>query len=494
MSIEPWRPQFHFSPQKNWINDPNGLIWFDGEYHLFFQYNPYGDQWGHMSWGHAVSTDLLHWQELPVAIPEDERASIFSGSVVVDEHNSSGFGDGKTPPLIAIYTGCLRRPEGGQAQDIAYSNDRGRTWTKYANNPVLDLGLRDFRDPKVFWHAPTSRWIMAVVLPDTREAIFYSSNNLRDWRELSRFADELTGQGIWECPDIFELPVEGGEKGATAWVFKVDVFEGHPSRGSGARLFFGQFDGTRFSAEPSASPHWADYGADFYAAISWANLPIEQQRAVWIGWMNCHRYAKLLPTQPWRGAMSIPRELTLRRVNGALRLLQQPVRELEAIRRNTFMFDAAQSVQGEQSCLPASFNQRSIEIDLACEIGDSQECGLLLRAVSGKETRVGIDRQRGTVFVDRSRSGFTPDDALFATRREAPCAGVATGRAVRLHVLLDRSSVELFVEDGEVVITEQIFPGDESLDVRLYAQGGMARMSKFVAHELASCHVSKGYL
>jgi fructan beta-fructosidase len=487
MSKQAWRPQFHFSPQKNWINDPNGLVWFDGEYHLFFQYNPYGDQWGHMSWGHAVSADLLHWQELPVAIPEDERASIFSGSIVVDENNSSGFGDGNTPPLVAIYTGCLRRPEGGQAQDIAYSNDRGRTWTKYAANPVLDLGLRDFRDPKVFWHAPTSRWIMAVVLPDVRQAIFYTSSNLKTWTELSRFSDDLQGQGIWECPDLFELPVEGSKQGETAWVFKVDVFEGHPSQGSGARLFFGQFDGTQFIAEPSPSLHWADYGADFYAALSWANLPSEQKRSVWIGWMNCHRYAKLIPTQGWRGAMSIPRELKLRRVDGALQLLQQPVTELITLRRQTSAMSKIEINRGENAWLP-ELNARTVEIDMICEADDSEECGLLLRTGDGAETRIGLDRLRGTVFVDRSRSGFTPDDALFATRREAPCKNLAAGKSVRLRVLLDWSSVELFVGEGEIVITEQIFPRDEAMSLQLYAKGGAARFTGLKAHELVSCH------
>lgn len=488
MNIERWRPQFHFSPKKNWINDPNGLIWFEGEFHLFYQFNPYGDQWGHMSWGHAVSADLLHWQELPVAIPEDERVSIFSGSIVVDERNSSGFGDGRSPPLVAIYTGCLRRPEGGQAQEIAYSDDRGRSWTKYAANPVLDLGLHDFRDPKVFWHAPTSRWIMAVVLPDARQVLFYSSSNLRDWSELSRFGAELAGQGIWECPDLFELPVIGDADGTTAWVLKVDVFEGHPSQGSGARLFFGQFDGTRFVADAPAEPHWADHGADFYAVLSWANLPIGQKRVVWIGWMNCHRYAKLIPTSPWRGAMSIPREVTLRRVNGKLTLLQQPVRELNNLRRDSFELNAMDVDRGTESCLPIQFDARQVEIDMWVEAGDCEECGLLLRAGSGEETRVGLDRRRGTVFVDRSRSGFTPDDALFAGRREAPCANLLSGQAVRLHVLLDWSSVELFVDGGEVVITEQIFPHEESLDLRLYADGGRARIEGFRAHELAACH------
>jgi sucrose-6-phosphate hydrolase SacC (GH32 family) len=302
---ELWRPQFHFTPRKNWINDPNGLIFHNGEYHLFYQYNPFGDQWGHMSWGHAVSADLLHWQELPVAIAEDERASIFSGSIVIDANNSAGFGAGA---LVAIYTGCLRRHEGGQAQELAFSTDRGRTWTKYEHNPVLDLALREFRDPKVFWHAPTASWVMAVVLPEARTVLFYASHDLEAWTELSRFADDLAGQGIWECPDLFELPVDG--EATSAWVLKVDAFEGHPSGGSGARLFFGLFDGTRFTAEPADAPVWADHGADFCAALSWAGL---HDRAVWVAWMNCHRYAKHPPTQPWRGSMTLPRELSLRR-------------------------------------------------------------------------------------------------------------------------------------------------------------------------------------
>ena len=329
-STDHWRPRWHFSPQRHWINDPNGLVWFEGVYHLYYQYNPFGDQWGHMSWGHAESTDLIHWQERPVAIPEDERASIFSGSVVVDTHHTSGFGDGRTPVLVAIYTGCLRRPEGGQAQELAYSTDRGRTWTKYEANPVLDLGLRDFRDPKVFWHAPTSRWIMLAVVPDAHQVRFYASPDLRRWHELSRFDQPLDGQGIWECPDLIERPVVGGAPGETAWMLKVDVFEGHPSKGSGARLFFGHFDGTRFDAQPSNAPLWADWGADFYAALSWANLPPSPDRAVWIGWMNCHRYAKHLPTSPWRGSMSVPRELSLHRDAGGLHLRQMPVRELDA--------------------------------------------------------------------------------------------------------------------------------------------------------------------
>jgi fructan beta-fructosidase len=481
---EQWRPRWHYTAAHNWINDPNGLIFHDGEYHLFYQCNPFGDQWGHMSWGHAVSTDLLQWQELPVAIAEDDRVSIFSGSVVIDMQGTAGFGAGA---WVAIYTGCLRRNEGGQAQELAFSTDRGRTWTKYAHNPVLDLGLRDFRDPKVFWHAATARWIMAVVLPEARAVVFYASHDLKTWTELSRFADDLPGQGIWECPDLFELPLEGDA--SSAWVLKVDVFEGHPSLGSGARLFFGHFDGTRFVAEPTAAPHWADHGADFYAALSWNGL---QNRAVWIGWMNCHRYAKLLPTSPWRGAMSVPRELSLRRgSDGGLRLLQRPLRELAALRRARHEQALIEVAEGEVLCLPAGFEPRLLDIELTLDAADCDECGLVLRAGATGGLRVGVDRRRGVVFVDRSHAhrdgGFAPDDALYAARREAPCASVAAGRSVRLRVLLDACSVEVFADDGDVVITEQFLPGAEALDARLYARGGAARCRDVQAHELARC-------
>jgi sucrose-6-phosphate hydrolase SacC (GH32 family) len=288
---ESFRPRLHFAPRRNWINDPNGLV-FDaatGLYHLFFQHNPFGDVWGHMSWGHATSADLLHWTELPLAIPEDERASIFSGSVVIDHGNTAGFGAGA---WVACYTGCLRRPEGGQAQEIACSLDRGLTWTKYVGNPVLDLGLREFRDPKVFWHAPTGRWVMAVVLPDERRVAFYASANLREWTLLSHFGPAGETRAIWECPDLIHFAAEDH------WLLKVDTFEGHPA-GSGAQCWVGHFDGTRFTPETDA--FWADHGSDFYAALSFAELPAGRA-PVWLAWMNQHAYAKDTPTAPWRGA------------------------------------------------------------------------------------------------------------------------------------------------------------------------------------------------
>jgi fructan beta-fructosidase len=478
---EPHRPQFHFSPARNWLNDPNGLVFFDGEYHLFYQYNPQGDQWGHMSWGHAVSTDLLNWQELPVAIAEDERVSIYSGSVVVDTHNSSGFGDGSAPPLVAVYTGCRRVPEGGQAQELAYSTDRGRSWTKYPGNPVLDLGLRDFRDPKVFWHAPGARWVMVVVVPDDRCAKFYASHDLKAWQWLSDFAAPFDGDGIWECPDLIPLPAPG-EPGATVWLLKVDVFGGHPSGGTGARIFFGHFDGTRFVPEPEAAPRWADFGADFYAALSWAGLPPAadgRPRQVWLAWLNCHRYAKLLPTAPWRGAMSLPRTLAARRVAGQWQLLQQPVAELARLRGKPQAHAALVLADGKEfTLLPEGSDGRCAEIELAIDAGamTAGECGLRLHAGDqGVGTRVGFDAARGTVFVDRSRAGFNPPgDALYPQRREVPVPAQARGRPLRLRVMLDWSSVEVFIGDGEATLSEQVLPAGDCRGLLLYANGAAA--------------------
>jgi len=241
---EPYRPQFHFTPKSNWMNDPNGLVYLDGEYHLFYQYNPFGDQWGHMSWGHAVSRDLVHWEHLPVAIPEEKGVMAFSGSAVVDVHNTAGFGQAGETPMVAIYTG-YREADRNQAQYLAYSVDQGRTWTGYSGNPVLDIGSRDFRDPKVFWYAPHQRWIMVLVLAAERKVSLYASPDLKQWEHLSDFGPAGAIGGAWECPDLFPLAVEGSQ-GLTRWVLQVDVDRRAMAGGSGGQYFIGSFDGRRF--------------------------------------------------------------------------------------------------------------------------------------------------------------------------------------------------------------------------------------------------------
>lgn len=472
---ERFRPQWHFSPQKNWINDPNGLVWFEGEYHLFYQYNPFGDQWGHMSWGHAVSTDLLHWQELPVAIPEDERVSIFSGSIVVDQHNSSGLGDDTDAVLVAIYTGCRRVPEGGQAQELAYSLDRGRSWVKYSGNPVLDIGLRDFRDPKVFWHRPTARWVMAVVRPDDHLVSFYASYNLRQWQHLSDFGPAGEVGGIWECPDLIEFPSPDGVAARSRWLLKVDTFAGHPG-GTGAQVFVGHFDGTRFTPdEPGLTEgRWADHGCDFYAALSWGHLPAGHSAPVWIAWMNNHGYAKRTPTSPWRGAMSTPRELFLRETPAGTRLGQRPLPALQGLRGQPLQWPALTVQPGETLMDTGALDGRSIEVEwtvaAASATGAASEFGLQLRSGPGEATLVGVCRRRGVLFIDRQHSGFVPSPERWAGRREVALEDPQG--SLTLRVLVDRCSVEVFTGDGAAVLTELVFPADSSRALRLYALGG----------------------
>ena len=446
---ERFRPRLHFAPQRNWINDPNGLV-FDaatGLYHLFFQHNPFGDVWGHMSWGHATSPDLLHWTELPLAIPEDERASIFSGSVVIDEANTAGFGAGA---WVACYTGALRRAEGGQAQDLAYSLDRGLTWIKYAHNPVLDLGLADFRDPKVFWHAPTARWLMAVVLPHEHRVAFYASANLREWTLLSHFGPTGCVSAIWECPDLIYF----GD--VDRWLLKVDTFEGHPA-GSGAQCWVGQFDGTRFTATGDA--FWADHGSDFYAALSFAHLPAGRP-PLWLAWMNQHAYCKDTPTAPWRGAMTLPRELSLADTAEGWRLLQSPV-STEALRGTPRHLVGAGLVDAAGEVLELRWE---LDPGLAEVSTLDVRCG-----PAGQHTRIGIDHRHGVIWIDRSHSGALPNAAHWQGRREQRWSGAKSQLA--LHVIVDRCSVEVFSGDGRVALTEVIYPGDASTGVAVLKQG-----------------------
>jgi fructan beta-fructosidase len=493
---EPHRPQWHYSAAKNWLSDPNGLVWLGGRYHLFYQHNPYANRWGHMSWGHAVSADAVHWHELPVAIAEDERASIYSGSVVLDAHNSSGFGHPGQPPLVALYTGCLRAPTGGQAQELAYSTDGGTTWAKYADNPVLHtplVGDSDFRDPKVFWHAPTQRWVMLVVLPNLRQVCFYASPDLKIWQPLSTFEAPFDGQGIWECPDLLLLPVHNTNDKAnntTVWLLKVDALGGHPAGGSGARIFFGHFDGTRFTADTQTQPQWADGGADFYAALSWANLPAtpgETTAPIWLAWLGNHRYANDLPTHPWRGAMTVPRTLAARRgpSSGATtwQLLQQPVAALQALRLGqpvelaSCTLRSGTTAGSTQLLLQTPAHSGGCSLDLLFDLHSaSAACGVQIATQTPNGTtavtRIGYDPALGSVFIDRSASGFCPPgDTLFGQRCHAAVPTPSPQTPLRCRVLVDWSSVELFVGDGEATLTEQVFPGPGAARVSLFVVG-----------------------
>ena len=443
---EALRPRFHFTPARYFMNDPNGLVFYKDEYHLFYQHNPLGETWGHMSWGHAVSPDMLHWQHLPVALREEQGVMIFSGSVVVDWHNSSGFCEARENDrscLVAVYTG---HGPGRQTQNLAYSNDRGRTWTKYARNPVIDLGLKDFRDPKAFWHEPTRRWIMVTVLPDQHKVRLFASPDLKAWTPLSDFGPAGATGGVWECPDLFELPIEG-EPGRTRWVLDVDINPGGIAGGSAGQYFTGTFDGSRFVADhPPEQTRWADYGKDFYASLSFSDVPASDGRRIWMAWISNWQYANVEPTVTWRGAQSVPRRLTLRRGPDGLRLVQAPVAELEALRTTP----QPSAISGSAPLPP------SAEILLEVKPGDWSETGVRLSNSAGEEVIVGIARTPLEVFVDRRKSRRTTFHAEYPGRHAGPVAW--RNGTITLRILFDRSVLEVFANDGETVVTDRVFP------------------------------------
>jgi fructan beta-fructosidase len=471
---EPFRPQYHFTPERNWINDPNGLVFFQGEYHLFFQYNPFGDKWGHMSWGHAVSRDLLHWQQLPVALSEADGLMIFSGSAVVDWKNTSGFGQNGRPPIVAIYTGH-RPSDGRQAQCIASSIDRGRTWTKFTGSPVLDVDSNNFRDPKVFWHEPTQRWVMAVSKAEERRIQFYGSSNLQQWTRLSEFGPSGSTNGVWECPDLFPLPIDGFSKPA-AWVLIVNVGSGSPGGGSGTQYFVGQFDGQTFTPdEKFARPVdalWADYGRDCYAAVSWSDIPKSDGRRIWLGWMSNWEYAQDVPTAPWRNAMTIPRVLSLHQTAQGLRMIQQPVRELKRLRGRRMSFQKGSAARANDWVRREGIYGDSLELSFELEPGSTGQCGMRVLKGPDGETALGFDEVSKRVFVDRSHSGNVSFHKNFQGIYQAQAA-LRVGR-VKFHIFIDACSIELFVNDGDIVFTDLVFPDPGSRQIEFFARASDA--------------------
>ena len=469
LGSEPFRPQFHFTARRNWINDPNGLVWFDGEYHLFFQHNPHGIDWGHMSWGHAVSTDLLHWRELAVAIPESDHM-IFSGSVVVDRDNVSGLGDGRTPPMLAFYTAYHPGSE-IQAQHLAVSQDRGRTFTAYALNPVIDLGATDFRDPKVFWHAPSGAWIMAAVLARRQVVQFYRSANLRDWVLAGEFGGHGAVAGQWECPDLIQVGVDGDDRQAH-WVLKVDVDTGLLAGGSGAQYFVGAFDGHRFVLDPqrgNPAGDPVDCGPDFYAAVTWGDLPPDQPGPVWIGWQSNHQSGKAYPTMPWRGALSLPRQVFLFEEAGRWRLGQRLIGALDDLRQAGTMLPPVTLDDGDQTVVPlpgAGFSQSLRLIDrgagrIALTLHDHDHALLTMT----------FDLPAGTIAFDRHASAVCPQDSFARlTTTQMPASG-----AVDLTIVCDAGLVEIVIAGGRRIWTGVVFPPGP-LHLVMRATAGTARV------------------
>lgn len=488
-TAESFRPALHYAAQNTWLNDPNGLIHHGGLYHLYYQNNPVGNTWGNMSWGHATSPNLLDWTEHDVAIACDENEDIFSGSIVFDRDNTSGFGSGEVAPLVAIYTSAFKAGSafpGVQAQSLAFSLDGGYVWSKYVNNPVLDRRSAEFRDPKVFRYegAAGSYWVMVAVEATDFQVVLYKSENLRDWELLSTFGPANATGGVWECPDLFPLPVDGDPE-TMRWVLIVNLNPGGPNSGSAGQYFIGDFDGIRFTSDTTVTEgvqdparlgeyQWLDWGRDYYAAVSFSDAP--DNRRLMIGWMNNWQYANEIPSAPWRSPMSLAREVSLRTVNGELRLAQHVAEDLAVISGLSPVFKLGERKIADQTLLLDGAAGSVQRIDVTFTPGTAKEFGLVVRGDGTQGTRIGIRPAEGLIFVDRRDSGFTDFHDSFASIDTAPILPI--DESYHLSIYVDHCSVEVFAQGGLVTMTELIFPAATSTDVALYATGGSATLDE----------------
>jgi fructan beta-fructosidase len=459
---EKFRPQYHLSPESGNLSDPNGMVYFEGEYHQFYQNSG--------QWGHAVSRDLIHWEHLPVALARDSLGEIWSGSAVVDAKDTSGFFGGKAG-LVAIFT---HFKSGLQSQSIAYSVDEGRTWTKYEGNPVIpNPGLKDFRDPKVIWYEPTKSWVM-VVSVDNRVQ-FYTSPDLKAWKLASEFgSDQGSHAAVWECPDLFELPVEGTK--TKKWVLAVSIGSNNTTKGSTAQYFVGTFDGHTFKNDnPASDVLWTDYGKDFYAAVSYSDIPAKDGRRIWLGWMSNWRYPFAMPTGAWKGNMSIPRELRLRDIpEQGIRLVQEPIQELQTLRGKEVSIKKQQLAAGVNPF--DGLKGTSYELVSELTVQSNSKVEFQLRKGTDQATNVTYDAHAEKLTIDRTDSGITSFEKGFAEQVSAPLR--LKGGKLKLQFFVDEASLEVFANDGEAVVSSLIFPDPTSNRLELSASEGNVMLEK----------------
>lgn len=452
---EAYRPQFHFTPPKMWMNDPNGLVYNKGVYHLFYQYYPEDIVWGPMHWGHAVSEDMIHWEHKPIALYPDEKGYIFSGSAVVDKGNTSGFASEGNEALVAIFT--YHDPEGEKAntstfqtQGIAYSLDNGESWINYEANPVIDNeGIKDFRDPKVFWHDESQSWIMALVAGD--HAKFYRSPDLKDWTYLSEFGREVGGHGgVWECPDLFQLQVEGSDE--KKWVLLISINPNAPNGGSGTQYFIGEFNGTAFSSDQQEA-RWLDWGRDNYAGVTYNNVP--DGRRIFIGWMSNWDYARDTPTETWRSAMTVPRKLSLKKIGDTYELLNYPLSEFSKLLQPEFKKNVVVGSQKTHHFTFDHFNESEIRFRTAL-----RDFKMYFSNDKGDSLLLSMDKEKAEFTLDRRRSGKVDFHEKFAPRvQRMPIANLPEN-PFEIRILMDWSSIEVFINQGQYVMTSQIFPNE----------------------------------
>lgn len=485
---EKYRPQVHFTPDSMWMNDPNGMFYYEGEYHLFYQYYPDSNVWGPMHWGHAISKDLVHWEHLPIALYPDSLGYIYSGSAVVDWKNTSGLGKDGVPPLVAVFTyndrvGEMDGKIDYQTQGIAYSNDKGRTWTKYENNPVLtNPGIKDFRDPKVRWYPPKQKWIMSLAVKD--RISFYSSKDLKNWEHESDFQPELGAYGgVWECPDLF--PIKDEVSGEEKWVLFVSINPGAPNGGSGTQYFVGSFDGHEFTNE-NKNLYWLDYGKDNYAGVTWSDIPEEDGRTLFIGWMSNWQYATKVPTERWRSAMTVTRELKLKSEGEDLIVTSIPVNEFETLRKEIktkeqLMILGSEKVFQEIK-LPCEFILEFETINHS-ELNGVSEYGFSLQNEDGEEFIVFYNSAKQELIINRDNSGVSDFSEDFNGLQYAPYQNKS---AVEFRVIVDWPSIEIFVDNGERVMTSLVFPKKNYDTINAFAKNGGIAINKAVLYELKS--------
>jgi fructan beta-fructosidase len=460
---EQYRPQIHFSPPAHWMNDPNGLLYYKGTYHLFYQYYPNASVWGPMHWGHATSPDLIHWKNQPVALYPDSLGYIFSGSAVVDYKNTSGFGKNGQPPLVAIFThhDPVKEKAGRkdtQTQSLAYSNDEGRTWHKYDHNPVLkNPGITDFRDPNVIWYAPEKKWVMSLATKD--RITFYSSPNLKEWKKESEFGEHLGAHGgVWECPALFPVTASDGKK---LWVLIVNINPGGPNGGSATQYFVGDFDGSIFKVL-NRDTRWLDSGTDEYAGVTFHNTG---NRNVFLGWMSNWKYATSVPTRPWRSAMTIPRELKLFKYDAGYYLTSEPVSELEKLHVDAFALNNL-SVKGDIN-LSNLLRRSGGQYELNLSTRELRTFAISLSNSSGEQLIVGYDDADKAWYIDRSKAGISDFNKDFAKRISARRISVTDNTDVTL--VVDAASIELFADGGLTAMTAIFFPNEPYAKITISA-------------------------
>lgn len=465
------RPQIHYSPLRNWMNDPNGCVYFQGEYHLYYQYHPFDSNWGPMHWGHAVSDDLIHWNEKNIAIsPDDKLGMVFSGSIVVDENNVSGFFN-ETPGLVAFFTSHIDfndAPGGFEQQSLAYSSDNGNTWHYFKGNPVIaNPGLLNFRDPKVFYHKESSAWIMVVVAG--YEVMFYRSANLIDWEFSSKFGK---GYGIndklWECPDLLHFKTSMMQD---IWILIVSCQNREMPENSAVQYFIGDFDGYQFTSYDRPDRiRLFDYGCDFYATHSWHGIPETDSRQIWIGWVNNWAYANDIPTKPWRGVMSLPRSLSLGERDGNFYLKQLPISEIHSLIKESNRIDICR----KRNCLIRMKSDYTHELE--CEIQTGISGSVSFDFIYGNDERLKLilNGELGEIVLDKSNltlSDFHP--------KYNPITRVSIPKTdqINIRIIIDRSIIEVFINEGEYVFTSQIFPSSLLNSLEYSTKGEISTIS-----------------